>query len=292
MFTIRSMLFVPADQPERIAKALGSFADTVTVDLEDGVAPDHKDLARRTALRVLPAADRTGVLLRINGNQSPWQEQDLEVVTMLLPLLAAVVVPKVESAAEVHALAEVLLHAEEAAGLPIGGVKIVPICESARGVLAATEIAAASERVWALVFGPLDLGTQLGVQPTVEGREFLHARSQLVLASAAAGLQGPVDGPHADLFDDDGLRRSTVASRDLGFSGRVVLHPRQLAVVQPLFVPSDDEIHWARTVIAASERASAAGLGAVRTAEGAFIDRPVVLRAERILERIEQGVRG
>lgn len=290
MFTVRTMLFVPADQPERIVKALASVADTVAVDLEDGVAPGRKDFARSTAVRVLSQVRRPGLLLRVNGDGTSWQEEDLAAAVELLPALTGVVVPKAESADRMRALDELLLAAEKDAGLPVGGLKLVPVCESARGVLAAAEIASATPRVGALVFGPLDLGAQLAVQPTIEGREFFFARSQLVLACGAAGLPGPVDGPHADLFDDEGLRRSTIASRELGFGGRVVLHPRQLAVVRPLFVPTEDEIIWARGIIAAAEQAANAGLGAVRTADGGFIDRPVVLRAERIIEQNAQEV--
>jgi citrate lyase subunit beta/citryl-CoA lyase len=277
----RTLLFVPGDRPQRIATALASDADAVAVDLEDAVAEEAKDAARQGAIAALRAApSRAGVFLRVNAIDGPWFAADLAAVTAVLPRLTGVLLPKTEDAGQVRRLADLLADAEAEAGVPTGRTAVLPIVESARGVLAAPVIAAAGPRVPTLLFGTLDLAADLGVTPTVDGRELLHARSQFVLATAAAGLPGPLDGPHADLDDVDGLERSSSAARALGFTGRVVLHPRQLAPVRAAFSPTDTELARAREIIAAGETA---GSGAFRLPDGTFVDRPVLLRAAALL---------
>lgn len=280
---IRTLLFVPGDRPSRIATACASTADAVAVDLEDAVAASAKAAARGTATAAIAAAaPREGLFLRVNPLDGPWAEGDLAAAYSVLPRLAGLIVPKAEDPDALRALDRDLAAAEENAGLPAGRTALLPIVESARGVLAAPAIACCP-RVATLVLGTLDLAADLGVSPTVEGRELLHARSHVVLATAAARLPGPLDGPHPDLDDDAGLVRSGVAARELGFTGRVVLHPRQLDPVRTAFSPGDAELAWARRVLAAHGRAHADGIGAVRLDDGTFVDRPVVLRAAALL---------
>jgi citrate lyase subunit beta/citryl-CoA lyase len=277
----RTLLFVPGDRPRRIATALASDADAVAVDLEDAVAEDAKDAARQSAVGAVQAAPpRAGLFLRVNALDGPWFEADIAAVAEVLPRLTGVLLPKTEDAGQIRRLAHLLTEAEAEVGVPIGRTAVLPIVESARGVLAAPAIADADPRVTTLLFGTLDLAADLGVTPTVEGRELLHARSQVVLATAAAGLPGPLDGPHADLDDLDGLERSSAAARALGFTGRVVLHPRQLGPVRAAFSPTDAELARAREILAARETA---GSGAFRLPDGTFVDRPVLLRAAALL---------
>ena len=279
----RTVLFVPGDRPERIAKACGSAADAVAVDLEDAVAEQAKERARESAvaaIRSLPP--RAGLLLRINALDGPHFAADLEAAAEVLPALAGVLLPKVEEPDQVRELDDRLAAAERRAGLPVGRTTLLPTVETPRGVLAAPAVAAACDRVATLVFGTLDLAACLGVTPTVEGRELLHARSQVVLAAAAAGRTGPVDGPHPALDDADGLVRSSAAVRALGFTGRVVLHPRQIEPVRAAFAPTEAELDRAREILAAHEAAGDAG--AFRLADGTFVDRPVLLRAAALLE--------
>ena len=271
MLVGRTLLFVPGDRPDRIGKAIASDADAVAVDLEDAVAPQAKAAARDAALTAVRAAPpRKGLFLRVNPIDGPEFDDDLATLTALLPHLAGVLLPKAESADQVRRL-------DELAG---GAVAVVPIVESARGVLDAPAIAAASPRVATVVFGTLDLAADLGVTPTVEGAELRNARAHVVLATAAAGLPGPLDGPHAALDDTDGLVRASVLARELGFTGKVVLHPRQLAPVQEAFAPTEEELARAREVVAASRES---GGGAVRLADGTFVDVPVVRRAAALL---------
>lgn len=297
----RTLLFVPGDRPDRIGKALASDADCVAVDFEDAVGETAKDSARTLTAEALtglaapgPGGPDTGpgVHIRINAPGTAEAEADLAAVSSLLGKvrLDGLIVPKVRSAEQITALDEQLTAAEAAAGTEAGKLSLMPVVESAAGVLASGGIAAAGPRVVTLLFGTLDLAAELGVRPGVEGRELLHARSQVVLAARAAGLSGPLDGPHAALDDEDGLVRSTCAARELGFTGRVVLHPRQVAPVRAAFAPTDAEVGRAREVLAAYRDATERGVGAVRLSDGTFIDRPVVTRAEALLR--ESGLDG
>jgi citrate lyase subunit beta/citryl-CoA lyase len=289
-----SVLFVPGNRTDRITKAMQTAAPAVAVDLEDAVVDDAKEAARKSSLDTLRALLRQrmpgrspSVFIRINGVGTSWSAGDLTAVAALLQGdgggLSGVIVPKVESPAQVEAVDEVLTTAEHTAGAPVGWVGLLPIIETARGLVAAIDIAAAAPRVATLVFGTLDLAAALGITPSVEGHELLHARSRLVIATAAAGLPGPLDGPHADLDDPEGLRRSSLRVRNLGFTGRVVLHPKQLPVVQEAFAPSEDELARAREVVQAFGRAQEEGTGAIRLPDGTFIDRPVLTRARALL---------
>ncbi|TQM14230.1 HpcH/HpaI aldolase/citrate lyase family protein [Pseudonocardia kunmingensis] len=281
MLVGRTLLFVPGDRPERIGKAVATTADAVAVDLEDAVAPDAKARAREAVPGAVAATPpRAGLFLRVNALDTPHFADDMATVAALLPRLAGVLLPKVEDARAVQRLDELLTGLEAAAGRPVGATAVLPIVETARGVLAAPAVAAAGPRVATLLFGTLDLASDLGVTPTVDGRELLHARSQVVLATAAAGLPGPLDGPHAALDDADGLVRASVLARELGFTGKVVLHPRQLAPVQEAFSPTAAELARAREVVAAAREA---GSGAFRLADGTFVDAPVLRRATALL---------
>lgn len=311
----RTLLFVPGDRPDRIAKALASGADGVAVDFEDAVGEAAKGSARTLTAEALarlvpsgsvPSASEsesaasgsvpsgTAVLIRINGLETPEAEADLAAVFSMLGAvrLDGLIVPKADSAGQLAALDARLTSAEAAAGTEPGKVSLLPVVETAAGVLACAGLAAAGPRVRALLFGTLDLAAELGVRPSVEGRELLHARSQLVLAARAAGLAEIWDGPYAALDDEDGLVRSTLAARELGFTGRIVLHPRQVAPVREAFGPTEDELAHAREVLAAYRSASERGVGAVRLSDGTFIDRPVVARAEALLREAGQDERG
>ncbi len=266
---VRSYLFVPASEPERVAKALASAAHAVIVDLEDAVAPEAKAAARAVVAEHLRAPRADGALLvRVNGLDTPHAAADLAALDGLA--LDAVVVPKAEPAA---------LRAVDA--LDPGGPPVVALVETARGLRAAFDVAA-HPRVVAVMLGVVDLAAELGVTPGPDGRELLHARSALVLDAAAAGLPGPIDGPCLALGDEAALRAETVAAKALGFTAKACIHPRQLAVVHDAFAPTADELAWARRVVEAAEAAGAAGRGAVAV-DGQMVDAPVVARARRLL---------
>ncbi|HYF58589.1 MAG TPA: CoA ester lyase [Burkholderiaceae bacterium] len=268
----RSYLYVPADRPDRYAKALAAGADAVIVDLEDAVAPDAKASARRALADWLAAGVPGGaVTVRINAPATPWFDDDLRACAA--PGVVAVMVPKAERA-------EVL--AEVAARLP--GRRLLPLVETARGIadLRAVASAPAVER---LAFGSIDLSLDLGVAD--EHEALLYARSRMVLASRLADLAAPIDGVTTALDDAEAIGRDAERARRLGFGAKLCIHPRQVAVVNRAFAPSEAELDWARRVLAAAREAG----GAAASLDGKMIDRPVILRAEALLREADDAGR-
>lgn len=293
----RSYLYAPGSRPEVLRKALRAGADAVICDLEDAVAPSEKAAARRHVADLLAeldgglaaelAAQRTAeragwapcqVHVRINQTESGFDLDDLRAVVG--PGLAAVRLPKVTSAAQIRFLAELLSEREARAGVAGGSIGLYPVIESARGVFAAEAIAAAP-RVVRLGFGAADfladVGARGGGGPLTD-----HARAHLVLASRVAGAGPPVDSAFTDLHDIDGLRRQALAARDIGFSGKSVLHPRQVPVVNEVFAPTAEEVAAARRVLAEADRAARRGVGAL-SVDGQFVDAAVVAQSRALL---------
>jgi citrate lyase subunit beta/citryl-CoA lyase len=282
---LRTILFVPGNDQRKIDKALGLGATAVMLDLEDAVAASEKDAARAIVRESALAARSDGPLVgvRINSLASGLADVDLDALAPALSRIALITVPMVEEPSEIRHVAGRLDELERAAGAPAGGIGILAMAETARGVLAARAIAESSPRLLTFIFGPADLGRELGVEPTAEGTEYLHARSALVLAARAAGKEGPVDGPYLKLEDDEGCAVSSAWARRLGFQGKVVLHPRQLPIAAAAFAPSERDLAWAREVDRAFAEAEAAGISSIKLADGTFVDYPVAERARDIL---------
>lgn len=262
----RSFLFVPGNRPERIEKAFTAGPDEVIVDLEDAVPPAQKAEARRAAAEWFSAGRPT--LLRINGTSTEWFRDDLEICA--LPSVAGVVLPKAEQTQDLDAI--------RAKAMP--SARIFPLIETAQGFGNATPLARHSS-VRRLIFGPIDFQLDLGISG--EGEELLYFRSQLVLVSRLAGLQPPVDGINTVIDDLETLRADTLRSRRLGFGGKLLIHPKQIAVVHECFQPSADEIAWAKRVL----DAASASRGAAVAMNGELVDRPIITRAESILREAQ-----
>ena len=261
----RSYLFVPANRPERIAKAFASGADAVIVDLEDAVAPDAKEAARAALANVLNPAQP--VIVRVNAVDTRWFAEDLRLCAM--PGVGAIMLPKAEGSNEVR---------EVSAGLATV-VPLLPLVETARGLWNALDIAQAPG-VQRLVFGTLDL--QLDLALTGAGHEELAPfRAEVVLASRVAGMLPPVDGPTAAIDDVETIRTDALRARRAGFGAKLCIHPRQVQPVNESFTPGAEEIAWARRVIAALQAAQ----GGVVAVDGKMVDRPVLALAERILDQ-------
>jgi citrate lyase subunit beta/citryl-CoA lyase len=252
-------LFVPADRPERFAKASASGADAVIIDLEDAVAPTAKEAARAALAAALPPGP---VVIRINAVGTPWHDGDVALVDRLGTV--GVMLPKAEDPKVVERIA---------GGLQ--GRHLIPLIETALGLHRAVELAAVGG-VTQLGFGPADFGNDLGCGSAPEA--MLLARSTLVLAARLAGLAAPLDGPSFDFRDAAVTTEEARYARMLGFGGKLCIHPGQVGWVKDAFRPSAAEIDWARQVIAAEGAGGAANLG------GTMIDAPVVARARRILE--------
>ncbi|WP_043836453.1 HpcH/HpaI aldolase/citrate lyase family protein [Muricoccus aerilatus] len=251
-------LFVPGDRPERFEKAASSGADAVIIDLEDAVAPERKEAARRAAATASLALP---VFVRVNAAGTPWHAEDLAALSGAA--LAGVILPKAEDPAALATLRALL---------PDEGV-VVALVESARGLAGTRELARAAGR---LAFGSMDYAADLGCAHTREA--LLTARSELVLASRLAGLPAPLDGVTAAIGDEALTEADARHAAELGFGGKLLIHPRQVAPALRGFAPGEEEVAWARRVLASE------GDGAVKV-DGAMIDAPVRMRAERILAR-------
>jgi citrate lyase subunit beta / citryl-CoA lyase len=282
-FPLRTLLFAPGNDRRKIDKALGLGASLVMLDLEDAVALGEKAAARaavREALLAAPAGSPP-LGVRINATGSGLADDDLDALADALPRIALITIPMAEGPDDVRHVAARLDALEPAAGAP--ATPLLVMAETARAILGARAIAESSERVRTLLFGPADLGRELGVEPTAEGFEYLHARSALVLAARAAGREPPVDGPYLVLDDDDGCAVSAAWSRRLGFQGKVALHPRQMPIVTAAFAPDERELAWAHAVDAAFREAEAAGVASIKLADGTFVDYAVAARARDLL---------
>jgi citrate lyase subunit beta/citryl-CoA lyase len=287
MGAMTTMLFVPGDRPERVAKAVTSGADCVVIDLEDAVAASQKDKARLDAVAAVrdATAAECRIAVRVNARATGLLHLDIAALATVWSMLDLIVLPMVPDAQTVREVVTEFERADDRLVAGTSGPLLLPMIETARGVLAAPEIALASPRVLTLALGPADLSNDLNVTPSPDGLELLHARSQLVLAAAAAGRPAPIDGPWLTLDDDEGLRRSAHHAVALGFGGKIALHPRQLAIIVEAFSPSDAELAWAREVDAAFTAAESRGVSSVRLEDGSFVDYPVARRARALLDR-------
>ena len=277
----RSYLYVPGNQGERLAKAPGRGADAIIADLEDAVAPADKAAARETVAEWMagPAA-AAGVQTWVRIN-SDTPDDDLDAVVG--PRLTGVVVPKAEPAllARVDRL---LAERETARGLPPGSVAVLPLVESAAGLLALPAIAAAP-RVHRLGLGEADLIGELGLRPGPERAELAPIRLQAVVASAAAGITAPVAPTSTDFRDLDTFRTTSVALLALGFRGRTAVHPSQVPVINEVFTPGEEEVAEARRTV---ERFEASGSGVLVDERGRMVDEAVVRSAREVLSRADR----
>ena len=294
---MRSLMFVPAHRERMVERALGlgefgaSEVDVAILDLEDGVPPAAKDEARRRIVDVLARASRDGRspsrFVRIRRALGDEGAGDLEAVVRLG--LAGVMAPKVRRPDEVEWIADRLDALEQGAKIPHGTVRIIPSIESAAALLEAPRIAKASDRVAGLAFGSEDFALDLGLPTKREGEaaDLLYARSATVVAAVSAGKLA-FDGIWPDIKDAVGLRADALRARRLGFAGKTLIHPEQIAVVNEIFSPTGAEVEEARRVVRAFDEAVARGDGAVAL-DGRMLDAPVVDRARRVLRAVERN---
>jgi len=280
----RSRLYLPGNEPKFMPNAGLHAPDGVILDLEDSVAPGEKDAARllvRNALRTIDFGDAER-MVRINP--LPLGDKDLE--SLVPENVHVILIPKCESADTVRAV-------DAKVGSILGGdsppVFLMPIVETALGVLRAHEIASSSKNVVALTIGLEDYTADIGAQRTLEGRESFFARSMIVAAARAVGV-APIDTVFSDVADEAGLRASVLEAKGLGFEGKGCIHPNQISVIHDAFTPTPEEIARATRIVRAFEDAPAKGLGVVSLGSK-MIDPPVVKRALRTVDlAIRSGV--
>lgn len=279
----RSYLYAPGSDARVVAKALAAGADAVIIDLEDAVAPGAEDAARAVVAEVVagPALDAPGsVHVRVDrGPDGSYLVADLEAAVG--PGLDAIRLPKVEDPAAVAAVDATLTRLEAERGLPAGRIGLYLTFESALGVVQATELLLASPRVVRAAIGTSDLLADLGAAGD-DDLATLHVRSELVLRSRACRVGPPIDSVHTDLADVAGLEAAARRARTLGFHGKSVIHPRQLAAVHAAFTPTAAELAHADRVVAAADEAARHGAGGVAL-DGDFVDAAVVARARALL---------
>jgi len=297
---MRSLLAVPANNLRMVEKALASEADAVFLDLEDAVAPDGKAEARKDVVRALREFDWRGrpATFRANSLDTRWWYRDLiEVIEGAGAALDAVLIPKIGRPADLHAVAVLLSGLEMACGLEPGKTRIEAQIETAEGLVNADEIAGSTGRLTALHFGPGDFAASLRMplrsigamdewDAAYPGHRFHYAMQRIVAAARAAGLRA-LDGPVADYRDEERLRDSCKIARSLGFDGKWCIHPAQIRIVNQVFSPTEEEVEWAKKVVAAYEEANAAGSGAV-SVEGQMVDAASIKMARNVLDVSER----
>ena len=265
MKSARSYLFVPANRVERFENALNTDADAVIIDLEDAVPVELKQSSRDALAAWLQNHPEHQVMIRVNSSQTEWFLADIELAKF--PNVSAIVLPKTESSAEIEAV------------LQIREVGIFPLIETPLGLANVRQIACAKQ-VIALMFGTIDF--QLEMNMNGGYLELLSFRNEIVLASQLAKIQAPVDGVTVDFKDEDLIQLETQQAKNLGFSGKLCIHPNQVNHVNQTFNPSSQEITWANQIMQAVEDAK----GQAISLNGKMIDLPVILQAQKIIDRL------
>ena len=277
----RSMLFFPGNSANMLLNADFLGSDSVILDLEDAVAQTEKDSARILVRNAIRSLDFTKeVIVRINPIDSPYWEKDLDAI---VPVKPDMIMPtKVSSADDVKTISDAIAKVEKTSGMEVGTIKLIPLIETALGVEKSFEIATADSRVAAIFLGGEDLTADLQCK---EGTEILYARSRMVMAARAAGID-VYDTPWTDVEDYEGLIADAKFAKSLGFSGKSSISPRHVRFINEIFSPTEEEIRYARDVFEAIEKGKAEGKGVV-SLRGKMIDAPIVARARQVLAAAE-----
>lgn len=278
----RTLMYVPGNQPSLVQNAAVFGPDSIMLDLEDAVLATEKSAARILVAKALKAVNFMGkeVLVRINGLDSDLGYQDLEAIMPSKP--DGIRFPKVNTADDIHKMDELLKEHERKNGIPEGQTFIIASLESTLAIENAFAIASASPRMQGIAIGAEDYTADLKTTRSREGTELFYARSAIVTAARAAGIMA-IDTVFSDINDEEGLIAETKLIKQLGFDGKSVISPRQIGPVNDVFRPTEKEIEKATAILGAFEEAKAKGSGVVAL-NGKMIDRPVVLRAQRVME--------
>lgn len=282
----RSLLFVPGDSQRKIDKITELAADAIILDLEDAVAPSQKDEARRRVCQVLAALDfgPKERLVRLNAPSSPFLQDDLTAVTHARP--DGLVIPKVQNAAGLQMIGQTVSQIEQQQQWPSGRITLLAIIESAQALVNLKEIAASTSRLSALIFGAEDFTADIGALRTQAGWEILHARSAVVTNAAAYNLDA-IDTVVNDYKDKAGLLADAQMGRNLGFKGKLAIHPAQVEIINTVFSPSPEEIAHAQTILKKAAQHQASGTG-VFTIGSTMVDAPIIRAAQNLIERARQ----
>ena len=277
----RSMLFLPGNNPNMLINGNCLGSDAVIFDLEDAVSPAEKDAARILVRNTMRYMDFRGceIIVRINSIDTAFWQKDIDEILPYKPGL--VLLPKTGSAADVLEADRYMTEVEQKLGLPQNTVGLMPLIETAMGVENAFAIASATKRVKALFLGAEDLTADLQCKRTKEGREIEYARTRLVVAARAAGVD-VYDTPFTDVNDDEGIVKDAQLAKALGFTGKASISPRHVEVINAVFSPTQKEVNYAYEVMDAIALAKSQGKGAIAL-HGKMIDAPIVARAQQTI---------
>ena len=281
----RSMLFLPGNNPNMLINGNCLGADAVIFDLEDAVSPAEKDAARILVRNTMHYMDFRGceIIVRINSIDTPYWQADIDQILPCKPAL--ILLPKTATAQDVLTADAYITQVEEKLGFAPNTVGLMPLIETALGVENAFAIASATKRVQALFLGAEDLTADLQCKRTKESREIEYARTRLVVAARAAGVQ-VYDTPFTDVNDDEGIVKDAAVAKALGFTGKASISPRHVEVINTTFSPTQKEIDYAYEVMDAIALAKQQGKGAIAL-HGKMIDAPIVTRAQRTIDMAE-----
>jgi len=283
MPAFRSFLFAPGNHERKVLKVFDCGADNVILDLEDAVAKAEKVATRALVVEALKRPRKGGAYVRVNGFHTEFCYGDA--VAAVGPGLDGIILPMVESREQIIAFDWLVGALERERGLPPGGVDIIPIIETAKGIANARAIAAAGTRVKRMAFGAGDYTLDVNMEWTLAETELEHARAEMAVASRAGGLEAPIDTVWVHIKDLEGLASSAKRARQLGFQGKMCIYPPQVERVNAAFTPTETEIAFARRVVAAFEKAEREGSSSIQL-DGYFIDYPIVYKAQRTLDLV------
>ena len=281
----RTFLFTPGNHSRRVEKALILNADVVILDLEDAVALSEKVKTRAIVVDALKRSRKSLGYVRVNAFDTEYCFGDLLVV--ITKGVDGIFLPKVETASQLQAIDWMVGQLEREKRLPLGDIDIVPIIETARGLANVYDIAKSETRVKRLAFGAGDYTKDIAMRWTHDEAELMHARAEIAVASRSARLEAPIDTVWIHINDTDGCVKSAKAVREMGYQGKLCIHPDQVDPVNAVFTPTDEDITFAEKVVGAFEQAESEGLASIHV-DGYFVDYPIVDHAQRTLNLIKK----
>jgi citrate lyase subunit beta/citryl-CoA lyase len=284
MSLFRSWMFVPGNHERRMEKAKGLPADVIIYDLEDAVALNEKENARQMVRQAIGNDSGKVNFVRVNDLSTPYFFDDVS--ELVGEGLSGIVLPKAAKKEDIQITDHLLTQLEQKRNLQKGSTEIVPLVESALGLHNAFEIATASNRIKRLAFGSVDYTLDINAELTKEGTEILYARSQLIVTSRAAGIEAPIDAVFVHIKDHEAMYKDTRLAKQLGFQGKLVIHPDQINIANEVFAPTAQEIEEAKAIVDAFDEALSNGSAAIQL-NGKLIDYPVAERAKRIVAQAE-----
>ena len=280
----RTFLFAPGNHPRKVEKVFDTGTDVVILDLEDAVAISEKVATRPVVVEALQRPRKCRGYVRINALDTEFTFGDVEAV--VAKGVDGIVLPKVERPADLQMIDWMITSLERQRGLPEGGIDLMPIIETGKGVANVREICGAGGRMKRVSFGAGDYTRDMAIEWTMHEGELAHARAEIVLASRINDLQPPIDTVFIHINEHEHYKNSSVLARQYGYQGKLCIHPNQIAATNDAFTPTAEEVAWSRKVISSFAEAEAAGSASIQI-EGYFVDYPIVVKAEGVVALAE-----